>query len=283
MDTDGQRTGGSQAGTKVQDIDTAIEEWLSSETFSAGGALDDSLCVKIWPEPTFGFLVTLVEKHESVVLLLGFWYVASNKWWRVGGHYVTVSGMNSIESKVAFSDPFFDNAENGASGRVLSGSYIPHTSTPHTDSILHNDPGNVSHDIYDVDLNSPAPAGSWWIPDYPVIADPDSFMNFFDGQNVPEEFVPSTQSYQTGYQIYPVVEYAILIDALDYRGDVNGNGVIEGGDIIYLINYLFRDYPPPSPLSSGDLNCDMGVNAADVVFLISYLFRDGPTSRCCGP
>ncbi|NIM98288.1 MAG: hypothetical protein GTO24_09495 [candidate division Zixibacteria bacterium] len=80
-----------------------------------------------------------------------------------------------------------------------------------------------------------------------------------------------------------MVEYAILTDVLDYRGDINGSGTVDGGDIIYLINYLFRQHPPPSPLSVGDLNCDMAVNAGDVVFLISYLFRHGPVSRCCGP
>lgn len=283
MDSDGQRTGGSHVGTKVQDIAVALEEWLSSETFSTGDNLADSLCAKIWKKPTFPFALTLVESHESLALLLGFWYIASNKWWRVGGHYVTVSGINSIESKIAFSDPFFDNAEAGGEGRVLSGSCIPHTPTPHTDSVMHNDPGNVSHDVYDVDLSSPTPAGEWWIPNYAVISNPDSFMNVFYQQNVPEEFVSSTQPYRPGYQIYTMVEYAILMDVLDYRGDVNGSGGVEGGDIIYLINYLFRHYPPPSPLSVGDVNCDGGVNAGDVVFLISYLFRHGPVSRCCGP
>ena len=283
MDTDGIRTGGSHVGTRIQDVDIAIEEWLSFETLATGDILSDSLCVKIWQKPTFSDAVLLAENHESVFLLLGFWYTASNKWWRVGGHYVTVAGINSIESKIGLSDPFFDNAETGAQGRVLSGSYIPHIPMPHTDSVLHNDPGNVSHDVYDVDLSSPTPAGACWIPDYAVISNPDSFMNIFYQQNIPEEFVSSTQSYLPGYQVYTVVEYAILIDVLDYRGDINGSGGVEGGDIIYLINYLFRNYPPPSPLSVGDVNCDMAVTAGDVVFLIGYLFRDGPISRCCGP
>lgn len=283
MDTDGQGTGGSQVGTKIQDIDDAIGAWLSSETWTTGDALSDSLCVKIWQKPTFFDAITLVENHQCVALLLGFWYIAGNKWWRVGGQYVTAAGINSIESKIALSDPFFDNAENGAPGRVLSGSHIPHTPIPHTDSVMHNDPGNVSHDIYDVDLNSPTPAGNWWIPDYPAGIDPDTFMSVFYQQNVPEEFVSFTQSYQSGYPLYTMVEYAVLMDVLDYRGDVNGSGAVDGGDIIHLINYLFRHYPPPSPLSVGDANCDGGVNAGDVVFLISYLFRDGPISRCCGP
>lgn len=283
MDTDGQRTGGSQIGTEVQDMDEAIEEWLSFETFTTGDVLGDSLCVKIKQKPSFADAVFLVENHEAVTLLLGFWYLPTSKWRRVGGHFVTVAGINSIESKIALSDPFFDNAEYGAPGRVLSGSYIPHSPVPHTDSVLHNDPGNVSHDIYDVDFNPPAPAGEWWLLDYPASSDPDSFMNFFYQQNIPQEFQSITYPYQPGYPVYAVVEYAVLIDVFDYRGDVNNSGGIEGGDIIYLINYLFRHGSPPSPLSVGDVNCDGGVTAGDVVFIIGYLFRDGPISRCCGP
>jgi hypothetical protein len=59
-------------------------------------------------------------------------------------------------------------------------------------------------------------------------------------------------------------------------GDTNGDGIIDGSDIVYLVNYLFRSGQEPAPLSVGDCNCDGSVNAGDVVFLISYLFRGGP-------
>ena len=283
MDTDGKRTVSSHLGTRVGDIDDAIEEWLSAETYSDGSSLSDSLCVKIWQGPSFAFVESLVEIHENVILLLGFWYLEDIRWRRVGGHYVTVAGINLAQLMIGLSDPFFDNAETGAPGRVLSGSYIPHTPTPHTDSTIHNDPGNVSHDIYDVDSNSPAPAGRWWIPDYPVNSDLDYFMDIFHQQNVPDEFVPSTQTYLPGYPIYTVVEYAILIDVLDYRGDVNGDGSIDMGDIVFLISYIFRQGDPPVPFSVGDVNCDRVVGLGDIVFLISYLYREGTISRCCGP
>jgi len=282
MDTDGQRTGGSHLGTRVQDVEGGIEEWFWAETFSGGGSLTDSLCARIWEEPTFALVESLVERYGNVILLLGFWYVESDSWWRVGGHYVTVAGVNLAQLMVAFSDPFFDNAGTGALGRVLSGSYLPHVPIPHTDSVIHNDPGNVSHDIYGADLNAPNSAGRWWIPDYPVNLDPDHLMDIFYQQNVPEEFVPSTQPYLPGYQIYTVVEYAILIGVLDYRGDLTGNGSVEMGDVLFLINYLFKQ--GPAPLSSvGDVNCDRVVDLGDILFLISYLYKNGPRSRCCGP
>ncbi len=40
------------------------------------------------------------------------------------------------------------------------------------------------------------------------------------------------------------------------RGDVSDNGLIDIGDIIYLINYLYREGDRPVPFEAGDGNCD---------------------------
>jgi len=69
----------------------------------------------------------------------------------------------------------------------------------------------------------------------------------------------------------------------DYRGDVNGDGIVNSADVVFLIDYLFKGGPAPDPLSEGDVNCDDIVNSADVVFLINYLFKGGPPPRCCAP
>jgi hypothetical protein len=283
MDTDARQTLGSHLGTRIQDIEDAIEQWYQSETYADESVLSESLCVRIYEQPTFWLADSLVSQHGNLILLLGFWYFEGNRWWRVGGHYVTVAGVNPVEVYIAFSDPFFDNAENGAAGRVLSGAWIPHTPVPHTDSTIHNDPGNVSHDIYSPDLSFSNPAGVWRIPDYAVYSDVDSFMTIFYDQNVPEEFVSMTQAYSTGYPVSTVVEYAVLVDAMDYRGDVNRDGMTELGDIIFLINYLFKQEAAPDPIYSGDLNCDRVVELGDIIFLLNYLFRDEAVPRCCGP
>jgi hypothetical protein len=59
-------------------------------------------------------------------------------------------------------------------------------------------------------------------------------------------------------------------------GDVNKDGVINSADVVYLINYLFKDGPAPVPLEAGDVNLDEIINSADVVYLINYLFKGGP-------
>ncbi|MFH1336952.1 MAG: M14 family zinc carboxypeptidase [Candidatus Zixiibacteriota bacterium] len=59
------------------------------------------------------------------------------------------------------------------------------------------------------------------------------------------------------------------------RGDVNGDWKIDIGDVVYLINYLFKNGPAPVPLEVGNVNCDAAVDVGDVVYLINYLFKNG--------
>lgn len=64
------------------------------------------------------------------------------------------------------------------------------------------------------------------------------------------------------------------------RGDANSDGAISAGDIVYLLNYLFRADDAPCPMESGDTNCSGAVEAGDIVYLITYLFRGGPPPAC---
>ena len=59
------------------------------------------------------------------------------------------------------------------------------------------------------------------------------------------------------------------------RGDCNGDKIINVGDIVFLINYLFKGGSPPVPICTGDVNNDGIVNVGDIVYLINYLFKGG--------
>lgn len=78
--------------------------------------------------------------------------------------------------------------------------------------------------------------------------------------------------------------YVCVEGELYLVGELNGNGKVDSGDIILLINYLFRNEPFPTgiPLEAGDANQDGKVDGADVIYLLDYLFRDGP-SPCQQP
>jgi hypothetical protein len=60
------------------------------------------------------------------------------------------------------------------------------------------------------------------------------------------------------------------------KGDTNGDEVVGPGDVVYLLNYLYKNGPAPDPFFSGDANSDGQVGPGDVVYLINYLFREGP-------
>ncbi len=59
-------------------------------------------------------------------------------------------------------------------------------------------------------------------------------------------------------------------------GDVDGNGVIDIGDVVYLMNYLFIGGSSPDPLWVGDTDFDGLVDLVDVVYLVNCLFLGGP-------
>ncbi len=59
-------------------------------------------------------------------------------------------------------------------------------------------------------------------------------------------------------------------------GDVNDDGRVTVADVVFLINYLFKNGPSPKILESADVNLDGNVSVSDVIYLISYLFKNGP-------
>jgi hypothetical protein len=68
-----------------------------------------------------------------------------------------------------------------------------------------------------------------------------------------------------------------MVTGIHYSGDVNGDGFIDVGDVVFLINYLYTSGPASDPLELGDVNCDGVINVVDVVYLINYLFIGGPS------
>ncbi len=68
-----------------------------------------------------------------------------------------------------------------------------------------------------------------------------------------------------------------------FCGDNNPDEVLDLGDLVYLLNYLFVGGPPPNPLCKGDANCDSIIDLGDLVHLLNYLFKYGsaPCFECC--
>ena len=64
------------------------------------------------------------------------------------------------------------------------------------------------------------------------------------------------------------------------RGDCSGDGVADAGDIVCLVNYLFKAGTAPDLMEAADPDCNQTVDSGDVVYLINYLFRNGPEPGC---
>ena len=73
---------------------------------------------------------------------------------------------------------------------------------------------------------------------------------------------------------------SVILPSAFVRGDANGDGTIDLGDAIYLLNYLFKNDDPPDPLEAGDANCDDIVNVNDAIYILNYLFRGGDPPGC---
>lgn len=63
-------------------------------------------------------------------------------------------------------------------------------------------------------------------------------------------------------------------------GDANADMVTDVGDIVFLINYLYRNCPAPDPPEVGDCNFDQVINVGDMVLLVDYLYKGGDPPGC---
>jgi len=59
-------------------------------------------------------------------------------------------------------------------------------------------------------------------------------------------------------------------------GDANGDGVIDLGDVLHLVSYLYKGGSAPDPLEAGDCDCNGIIDLGDVLYLVSYLYKGGP-------
>jgi len=70
-------------------------------------------------------------------------------------------------------------------------------------------------------------------------------------------------------------------------GDLDGNGVIDARDIIWMIIAVFKcDFPPCWPASdsrAGDVNCSGDFTSADIIYLVNHVFKGGIEPCACFP
>lgn len=71
--------------------------------------------------------------------------------------------------------------------------------------------------------------------------------------------------------------YVMVIEkGVGIPGDVDLNDAVDVLDIIYLIDFKFKDGPAPEELILADVNNDCEVNVLDIIYLIDFKFKTGP-------
>ncbi len=86
---------------------------------------------------------------------------------------------------------------------------------------------------------------------------------------------PSAKSIDTYINI-PADQVLTLYQGGFARGDANGDGVVDLGDAIYILNYLYKGGPAPNPAWTGDANSDGVVDLGDAIYILNYLYKGGP-------
>ncbi|MCP4582933.1 MAG: hypothetical protein GY839_15085 [candidate division Zixibacteria bacterium] len=82
-----------------------------------------------------------------------------------------------------------------------------------------------------------------------------------------------------------IQEFSLVVEYSFIAGDANGDGMVIGSDVTYLVQYFRGQNDPPDPLLAGDANGDCLVIGSDVTYLITY-FRglgEPPVYGDCPP
>ena len=212
----------------------------------------------------WGFISEEVLRSQDVILLIGFYLAPGGdpaECCRLGGHYVTVAGVDAGAGKIAISDPSLD-----------VNNPIP---------VDHNDAANVSHDIYDVlvmdhQLCEPL-SGGLFMPDYPAETQWDAYYRQ-NGDATCADII-------TG-PVFAILEYAEIICPNEdcegqLPGDADNDGDIDIDDIVYLTTFIHGGGPAPNPLANGDPNGDCKINNGDILYLTLFLNSGGsPPVEC---
>jgi len=79
--------------------------------------------------------------------------------------------------------------------------------------------------------------------------------------------------YEYTYDVAPGYHYR--------NGDANRDEIVNIGDAVFIINYVFKGGPESYPVYASDANCDQSVNIGDTVYLINFIFKGGNKPCCC--
>jgi uncharacterized repeat protein (TIGR01451 family) len=218
-----------------------ISMFYGTHQYLRDHGLWDDYIVTLVEQPDFAWVAEEVMRSEDVILLLGFYQEdPPGMWNRLGGHYVSVAGVDPNGPMIAFSDPYVDNAEVTGMGRILDGALFPHTPLASHPAFIHDDAGNVSHDLYPV-VPTNSPGGNWG-PDpgfYPwYLFEPWFFPATII--NPHPAIPPGPGPYVPGPPIQVEVEFALTVSPYTWKS--SGYWEPDPADPVYGVWWPWEDY-----------------------------------------
>ncbi|MFH2048708.1 MAG: hypothetical protein ABIJ12_04605 [bacterium] len=127
----------------------------------------------------------------------------------------------------------------------------------------------------------------WYYID--TVQDPDP-PNFID-QETGDFHYTGTEADTATYYVYYVIQEGQFSDTVRFYiyhynsficGNTDHTGDINVGDLVWLVDYLFKGGLPPVTPEAGDVDCEPGILVSDLVYLVNYLFKGGnaPCEAC---
>ncbi len=108
-------------------------------------------------------------------------------------------------------------------------------------------------------------------------SDPDSAVN---ADSISIDAVPWTVwNEETAFLDFDGGHLSIVVVSC-ICGDANTDGLVNVGDPVFLINYIFKGGLPPQALECTDVNADGQTNVGDVVYMINFIFKGGLPLDC---
>jgi len=63
-------------------------------------------------------------------------------------------------------------------------------------------------------------------------------------------------------------------------GDVNDDWLVNILDVVYIINYIYKEGSEPMPMEAAEIDGIPPINILDVVYLINSIYKEGPEPVC---
>lgn len=70
--------------------------------------------------------------------------------------------------------------------------------------------------------------------------------------------------------------FMLSMCAVGVPGDVDGDGGANSGDIIIIVNFIFKSAAMPFGAYTADMNCNGLTTSQDIIKLVNYVFKSGP-------